>query len=72
MVDANSTQFDVKYSLGVVGKEIVFTEAENTGEALRNGWGWFKFLKREELYDPNEGFLTDDKLKIFCEVSMPY
>lgn len=72
LTDAISIQFKVKYRLGVVGKETVFAEAENNGEAFKSGWGYHKLMMREKLCDPNKDFLKDGKLVLFCEVSMPY
>jgi speckle-type POZ protein len=35
-----------------------------------NDWGFKKFIRRDFLIDETNGLLPDDKLTLFCEVSV--
>jgi hypothetical protein len=39
-------------------------------EILGKDWGFKKFIRRDFLIDEANGLLPDDKLTLFCEVSV--
>ncbi len=54
---------------------ILFTEKKNKSRHsienfLGKDWGFKKFIRRDFLIDEANGLLPDDKLTLFCEVSV--
>lgn len=70
--DSDSTKFQAKVVLGIVGKDNKTHEYGGSGDGFKYGyydWNYREFMKREELCDPSKEFLTAGKLlMIFCEV----
>ncbi|XP_054264477.1 speckle-type POZ protein B-like [Macrosteles quadrilineatus] len=62
-----------KFSI-VNGFGKVVKEMESQGRAdifvYEKGWGFSKFIKRDTFFDLENQVLNDDKLTIFCEVSI--
>lgn len=48
-----------------------FTESQRAYRFVQGkDWGFKKFIRRDFLMDEANGLLPDDKLTIFCEVSL--
>ena len=47
-----------------------FLEDEKIRKMTVNTMCYFELITRDELLDPNKGYITDGKLRIFCEVQL--
>lgn len=51
---------------------LLFTESQRAYRFVQGkDWGFKKFIRRDFLLDEANGLLPDDKLTLFCEVSLP-
>lgn len=48
----------------------IFLDEANEIFHLGKDWGFKKFIRRDFLIDEANGLLPDDKLTLFCEVSV--
>lgn len=48
----------------------IFLDEANEMFHLGKDWGFKKFIRRDFLIDEANGLLPDDKLTLFCEVSV--
>ena len=53
-----------------VGKGVTLSYSETFNKTIRS-WGWPRFVKWEELMDPEQGFLVNDALTIQAVITFP-
>ncbi|XP_067927872.1 speckle-type POZ protein B-like isoform X2 [Watersipora subatra] len=74
LVACNKTEVRAKFKFSILNAKREETKAMESQRAYRfvtgKDWGFKKFIRRDFLLDEVNGLLPDDKLTIFCEVSV--
>ncbi len=67
-------KFEQKFKFSILNAKGEETKAMESQRAYRfvqgKDWGFKKFIRRDFLLDEANGLLPDDKLTLFCEVSV--
>ncbi|CAF1012960.1 unnamed protein product [Didymodactylos carnosus] len=70
----NKTETRAKFKFSILSAKGEETKAMESQRAYRfvqgKDWGFKKFIRRDFLIDETNGLLPDDKLTLFCEVSV--
>ncbi|WAR05495.1 RDX-like protein [Mya arenaria] len=73
-VSCNKSEVRAKFKFSILNAKREETKAMESQRAYRfvqgKDWGFKKFIRRDFLMDDVNGLLPDDKLTIFCEVSV--
>ncbi|XP_023704919.1 protein roadkill, partial [Cryptotermes secundus] len=76
LVSCNKSEVRAKFTLSILNAKREETNAKESQRAYRfvqGTWiGYPKFIRRDFLLDEANGLLPDDKLTIFCEVSVEW
>uniref|UniRef100_A0A915D2D2 Speckle-type POZ protein n=1 Tax=Ditylenchus dipsaci TaxID=166011 RepID=A0A915D2D2_9BILA len=74
LVACNKTEVRAKFKFSILNAKREETKAMESQRAYRfvqgKDWGFKKFIRRDFLLDESNGLLPDDRLSIFCEVSV--
>ncbi|PNF43563.1 hypothetical protein B7P43_G03925 [Cryptotermes secundus] len=74
LVSCNKSEVRAKFKFSILNAKREETKAMKSQRAYRfvqgTKWGCRKFIRRDFLLDEANGLLPDDKLTIFCEVSV--
>uniref|UniRef100_A0A914H0P4 Speckle-type POZ protein n=2 Tax=Globodera TaxID=31242 RepID=A0A914H0P4_GLORO len=74
LVQCNKTEVRAKFKFSILNAKREETKAMESQRAYRfvqgKDWGFKKFIRRDFLLDEQNGLLPDDRLSIFCEVSV--
>jgi len=74
LVSCNKSEVRAKFKFSILNAEREETKAMESQRAYRfvqgKDWGFKKFIRRDFLLDEGNGLLPDDKLTLFCEVSV--
>ncbi|VDP10438.1 unnamed protein product [Soboliphyme baturini] len=74
LVQCNKSEVRAKFKFSILNAKREETKAMESQRAYRfvqgKDWGFKKFIRRDFLLDETNGLLPDDKLTIFCEVSV--
>ncbi|XP_044762351.1 speckle-type POZ protein B isoform X2 [Coccinella septempunctata] len=74
LVSCNKSEVRAKFKFSILNAKREETKAMESQRAYRfvqgKDWGFKKFIRRDFLLDEANGLLPDDKLTIFCEVSV--
>ena len=74
LVSCNKSEVRAKFKFSILNAKREETKAMESQRAYRfvqgKDWGFKKFIRRDFLLDESNGLLPDDKLTIFCEVSV--
>lgn len=74
LVSCNKSEVRAKFKFSILNNKREETKAMESQRAYRfvqgKDWGFKKFIRRDFLMDESNGLLPDDKLTIFCEVSV--
>uniref|UniRef100_A0A915IWS2 MATH domain-containing protein n=1 Tax=Romanomermis culicivorax TaxID=13658 RepID=A0A915IWS2_ROMCU len=74
LVQCNKSEVRAKFKFSILNAKREETKAMESQRAYRfvqgKDWGFKKFIRRDFLLDEANGLLPDDKLAIFCEVSV--
>lgn len=74
LVSCNKSEVRAKFKFSILNTKREETKAMESQRAYRfvqgKDWGFKKFIRRDFLMDDSNGLLPDDKLTIFCEVSV--
>ncbi|GIY42884.1 protein roadkill [Caerostris darwini] len=74
LVSCNKSEVRAKFKFSILNQRREETKAMESQRAYRfvqgKDWGFKKFIRRDFLLDETNGLLTDDKLTLFCEVSV--
>ncbi|CAB3403019.1 unnamed protein product [Caenorhabditis bovis] len=74
LVQCNKSEVRAKFKFSILNAKREETKAMESQRAYRfvqgKDWGFKKFIRRDFLLDEANGLLTDDRLSIFCEVSV--
>ncbi len=74
LVASNKAEVRAKFKFSILNVRREETKAMESQRAYRfvqgKDWGFKKFIRRDFLLDESNGLLPDDKLTIFCEVSV--
>lgn len=74
LVSCNKSEVRAKFKFSILNAKREETKAMESQRAYRfvqgKDWGFKKFIRRDFLMDETNGLLPDDKLTIFCEVSV--
>ncbi|XP_065200076.1 speckle-type POZ protein B-like [Planococcus citri] len=74
LVASNKSEIRAKFKFSILNARREETKAMESQRAYRfvqgKDWGFKKFIRRDFLLDESNGLLPDDKLTIFCEVSV--
>jgi speckle-type POZ protein len=74
LVSCNKSEVRAKFKFSILNMKREETKAMESQRAYRfvqgKDWGFKKFIRRDFLMDESNGLLPDDKLTIFCEVSV--
>jgi len=74
LVSCNKSEVRAKFKFSILNAKREETKAMESQRAYRfvqgKDWGFKKFIRRDFLMDEANGLLPDDKLTIFCEVSV--
>lgn len=74
LVQCNKTEVRAKFKFSILNAKREETKAMESQRAYRfvqgKDWGFKKFIRRDFLLDESNGLLPDDRLSIFCEVSV--
>ncbi|CAL1273689.1 unnamed protein product [Larinioides sclopetarius] len=74
LVSCNKNEVRAKFKFSILNTKREETKAMESQRAYRfvqgKDWGFKKFLRRDFLLDEANGLLPDDKLTLFCEVSV--
>lgn len=74
LVSCNKSEVRAKFKFSILNAKREETKAMESQRAYRfvqgKDWGFKKFIRRDFLLDEANGLLPDDKLTIFCEVSI--
>lgn len=74
LVASNKAEVRAKFKFSILNVKREETKAMESQRAYRfvqgKDWGFKKFIRRDFLLDDSNGLLPDDKLTIFCEVSV--
>ncbi|XP_074601020.1 BTB/POZ and MATH domain-containing protein rdx [Brevipalpus obovatus] len=74
LVSCNKTEVRAKFKFSILNAKREETKAMESQRAYRfvqgKDWGFKKFIRRDFLLDEANGLLPDDKLTLYCEVSV--
>ncbi|ELU11118.1 hypothetical protein CAPTEDRAFT_161127 [Capitella teleta] len=74
LVSCNKSEVRAKFKFSILNAKREETKAMESQRAYRfvqgKDWGFKKFIRRDFLMDEANGLLPDDRLTIFCEVSV--
>ncbi|CAJ0931022.1 unnamed protein product, partial [Mesorhabditis belari] len=74
LVQCNKNEVRAKFKFSILNAKREETKAMESQRAYRfvqgKDWGFKKFIRRDFLLDESNGLLPEDKLSIFCEVSV--
>lgn len=74
LVSCNKSEVRAKFKFSILNTKREETKAMESQRAYRfvqgKDWGFKKFIRRDFLMDDANGLLPDDKLTIYCEVSV--
>lgn len=74
LVACNKTEVRAKFKFSILNSNREETKAMESQRSYRfvqgKDWGFKKFIRRDFLMDESNGLLPEDKLTIFCEVSV--
>ncbi|XP_002735147.1 speckle-type POZ protein-like [Saccoglossus kowalevskii] len=74
LVSCNKSEVRAKFKFSILNAKREETKAMESQRAYRfvqgKDWGFKKFIRRDFLMDEANGLLPDDKLTLFCEVSV--
>jgi hypothetical protein len=74
LVSCNKSEVRAKFKFSILNAKREETKAMESQRAYRfvqgKDWGFKKFIRRDFLLDEANGLLPEDKLTIFCEVSI--
>uniref|UniRef100_A0A8R1HQ34 Speckle-type POZ protein n=1 Tax=Caenorhabditis japonica TaxID=281687 RepID=A0A8R1HQ34_CAEJA len=74
LVQCNKSEVRAKFKFSILNAKREETKAMESQRAYRfvqgKDWGFKKFIRRDFLLDEVNGLLPDDRLSIFCEVSV--
>jgi len=74
LVSCNKSEVRAKFKFSILNTKREETKAMESQRAYRfvqgKDWGFKKFIRRDFLMDDSNGLLPDDRLTIFCEVSV--
>ncbi|XP_076043127.1 BTB/POZ and MATH domain-containing protein rdx isoform X2 [Oratosquilla oratoria] len=74
LVSSNKTEVRAKFKFSILNAKREETKAMESQRAYRfvqgKDWGFKKFIRRDFLLDEANGLLPDDKLTLYCEVSV--
>lgn len=74
LVQCNKSEVRAKFKFSILNAKREETKAMESQRAYRfvqgKDWGFKKFIRRDFLLDESNGLLPDDRLSIFCEVSV--
>eukprot|EP00096_Caligus_rogercresseyi_P004875 TRINITY_DN1947_c0_g1_i1.p1 TRINITY_DN1947_c0_g1~~TRINITY_DN1947_c0_g1_i1.p1 ORF type:complete len:379 (+),score=136.90 TRINITY_DN1947_c0_g1_i1:159-1295(+) len=74
LVSCNKSEVRAKFKFSILNAKREETKAMESQRAYRfvqgKDWGFKKFIRRDFLLDESNGLLPDDKLTLFCEVSV--
>ena len=74
LVSCNKSEVRAKFKFSILNAKREETKAMESQRAYRfvqgKDWGFKKFIRRDFLLDEGNGLLPDDKLTLFCEVSV--
>ncbi|XP_065355154.1 protein roadkill isoform X1 [Calliphora vicina] len=74
LVSCNKSEVRAKFKFSILNAKREETKAMESQRAYRfvqgKDWGFKKFIRRDFLLDEANGLLPEDKLTIFCEVSV--
>ncbi|ESN98578.1 hypothetical protein HELRODRAFT_101749 [Helobdella robusta] len=74
LVSCNKAEVRAKFKFSILNNKREETKAMESQRAYRfvqgKDWGFKKFIRRDFLMDETNGLLPEDKLTIFCEVSV--
>jgi speckle-type POZ protein len=74
LVSCNKTEVRAKFKFSILNAKREETKAMESQRAYRfvqgKDWGFKKFIRRDFLLDETNGLLPDDKLTLYCEVSV--
>ncbi|XP_013394154.1 protein roadkill [Lingula anatina] len=74
LVSCNKSEVRAKFKFSILNAKREETKAMESQRAYRfvqgKDWGFKKFIRRDFLMDEANGLLPEDKLTIFCEVSV--
>lgn len=74
LLSCNKSEVRAKFKFSILNAKREETKAMESQRAYRfvqgKDWGFKKFIRRDFLMDDTNGLLPDDKLTIFCEVSV--
>ncbi|CAK8671392.1 speckle-type POZ protein B-like [Clavelina lepadiformis] len=74
LVSCHKSEVRAKFKFSILNSKREETKAMESQRAYRfvqgKDWGFKKFIRRDFLMDETNGLLPDDKLTLFCEVSV--
>jgi len=74
LLACNKSEVRAKFKFSILNAKREETKAMESQRAYRfvqgKDWGFKKFIRRDFLMDESNGLLPDDKLTMFCEVSV--
>jgi len=74
LVSSNKSEVRAKFKFSILNTKREETKAMESQRAYRfvqgKDWGFKKFIRRDFLLDETNGLLPDDKLTLYCEVSV--
>ncbi|KAG7172252.1 roadkill-like [Homarus americanus] len=74
LVSSNKSEVRAKFKFSILNAKREETKAMESQRAYRfvqgKDWGFKKFIRRDFLLDEANGLLPDDKLTLYCEVSV--
>ncbi|KAF8784293.1 Protein roadkill like protein [Argiope bruennichi] len=74
LVFCNKSEVRAKFKFSILNEQREETKAMESQRAYKfaqgKDWGFKKFIRRDYLMDEKNGLLPDDKLTLFCEVSV--
>uniref|UniRef100_H2Z148 BTB domain-containing protein n=1 Tax=Ciona savignyi TaxID=51511 RepID=H2Z148_CIOSA len=74
LVSCHKSEVRAKFKFSILNSKREETKAMESQRAYRfvqgKDWGFKKFIRRDFLMDESNGLLPDDKLTLFCEVSV--
>ncbi|XP_014670983.1 PREDICTED: speckle-type POZ protein-like, partial [Priapulus caudatus] len=74
LVSCNKSEVRAKFKFSILNSKREETKAMESQRAYRfvqgKDWGFKKFIRRDFLLDEANGLLPDDRLTLFCEVSV--
>lgn len=74
LVSCNKSEVRAKFKFSILNAKREETKAMESQRAYRfvqgKDWGFKKFIRRDFLLDEQNGLLPDDKLTLYCEVSV--